>query len=101
MLSDSSLLRQHWVKTVPHVVDTLLLASAITLAWKIGISPLDQPWLAGKIAALLLYIGIGSIALRRGKTKRVRFFAWMSAQVVFFYIVSVAVTQDPQPWNAL
>jgi uncharacterized membrane protein SirB2 len=101
MLRDSSLLRQHWVKTVPHLVDTVLLASAIALAWQLGVSPLEHTWLASKIVALLLYIGIGSVALKRGKTKRLRLFAWLTAQVVFFYIVSVAVTNDPLPWKYL
>lgn len=101
MLRDSSLLQQRWVKVAPHIVDTLLLASAIALAWQLGISPLEHPWLAGKIVALLLYIGIGTIALKRGKTKRIRLFAWLTAQVVFLYIVSVAVTHNPLPWQSL
>jgi uncharacterized membrane protein SirB2 len=82
-------------------VDTVLLASAIALAWQLGVSPLEHTWLASKIVALLLYIGIGSVALKRGKTKRLRLFAWLTAQVVFFYIVSVAVTHDPLPWKYL
>ncbi len=101
MLRDSPLIQRRWVKYAPHTVDTLLLASAITLAWQLGISPLEAPWLAAKIAALLLYIGIGSVALKRGKTRRVRIVAWLTAQVVFLYIVSVAVTHDPAPWQTL
>jgi uncharacterized membrane protein SirB2 len=101
MLRDSSLLQQRWVKFAPHLVDTLLLASAIALAWQLGISPPAQPWLASKIIALFLYIGIGSVALKRGKTKRIRLFAWLAAQMVFFYIVSVAVTHNPLPWQCL
>ena len=101
MLRDSPLLQQRWVRYAPHSVDTLLLASAITLAWQLGISPLQAPWLAAKIVALLAYIVIGSVALKRGKTRRVRLAAWLTAQAVFFYIVSVAVTHDPAPWQAL
>jgi uncharacterized membrane protein SirB2 len=64
-------------------------------------SPLTHPWLAAKIVALLAYIVIGSIALKRGRTKRIRLVAWLTAQAVFFYIVSVAVTHDPMPWRIL
>ena len=99
MLRDSPLLRQRWVRYAPHTVDTVLLASAITLAWQLGISPLSTPWLAAKIIALLLYIGIGSVALKRGRTKRIRLMAWLLAQGVFLYIVSVAMTHDPMPWR--
>jgi uncharacterized membrane protein SirB2 len=99
MLRDSPRLRQRWIRIAPHVVDTLLLASAIMLAWQLGVSPLTAPWLAAKIAALLLYIVIGSIALKRGKTKRIRLGAWLTAQLIFIYIVSVAVTHDVTPWK--
>ena len=101
MLRESPLLQQRWVKIAPHTVDTALLTSAILLAWQLGYSPLTSPWLATKIVALLLYIAIGSVAIKRGKTKRIRLAAWLAAQMVFFYIVSVAVTHDPLPWQNL
>jgi uncharacterized membrane protein SirB2 len=101
MQGESRQLHQRWVRIAPHAVDTVLLASAIALAWQLGYSPLTQPWLAAKIVALLAYVVIGSIALKRGKTRRIRFIAWLSAQLIFVYIVSVAVTHDPFPWRNL
>lgn len=101
MLRDSPALQQRWVKFAPHTVDSVLLASAIALAWQLGISPLAAPWLAAKIVALLLYIVIGLVALKRGKTRRIRIIAWLTAQAVFIYIVSVAVTHNPAPWQSL
>lgn len=99
MLRDSTLLHRRWVRIAPHAVDTVLLVSAISLAWKLGISPLAAPWLAAKIAALLLYIAAGMIALKYGKTKRTRLIAWVAGQMVFLYIVSVALTHNPEPWQ--
>lgn len=101
MLRASPLLQQRWVRIAPHTVDTILLTSAIALAWQLGYSPLNQPWLAAKIVALLLYIFLGTIALKRGKTMRTRLIAWMTAQAIFIYIVCVAVTHNPAPWQAL
>ena len=101
MLGESERLQQRWVKIAPHLVDTVLLTSAIALAWQLGYSPLTQPWLAAKIVALLAYVAIGSIALKRGKTRRMRLIAWLTAQLIFVYIVSVAVTHDPLPWQSL
>jgi uncharacterized membrane protein SirB2 len=101
MLRDSPTLRLRWVRIVPHTVDSVLLASAIMLAWQLGYSPLTHSWLAAKIVALLLYIAIGTYALKRGKTKRIRLIAWLAAQAVFLYIVSVAVTHNTTPWNNL
>lgn len=101
MLRSSALLQRRWVRIAPHVIDTLLLASAITLAVQLGISPFAAPWLMSKIVALLLYIALGTIAIRRGKTRTIRLSAWLAAQAVFGYIVAVALTRDPLPWNAL
>ena len=99
MLRDSALLRQRWIRITPHMVDSLLLLSAIVLAWQLGISPVSTPWLGTKIIALLLYIVLGSIALKRGKTKRIRLGAWLMGQIIFAYMVSVAVTHDTTPWE--
>lgn len=101
MLRGTLAARGRWVRIVPHVIDSGLLASAVTLAVLLGISPLEAPWLLAKIAALLLYIALGAVALRRGRTQGSRLAAWLSAQAVFFYIVSVAVTHDPAPWHIL
>jgi len=97
-LNDSSQLQRRWNKVVPHLVDTALLASAITLAVMLGLSPLSTPWLFAKIIALMFYIGLGTIAIKRGKTHQEKLIAWISAQLVFFYIVATAVTHNPLPW---
>lgn len=95
LLHDSPLMRQRWIKIAPHSVDSLLLASAIALAWQLGYSPANSPWLAAKIGALLIYIGLGMLAFRFGKTRGTRLAAWLCAQAVFFYIVAAAITRDP------
>lgn len=94
MLYSPELLQRRWVKTVPHVVDTVLLASALWLAWQFGA---DGPrgWLAAKIVALFVYIALGTIALKRGKTRGVRIAAFVAAVATFGYIVSVALTKSP------
>lgn len=101
MLRSSASLQQPWVRVVPHLVDTILLLSAVTLAYQLSISPLSSPWLMAKIIALLLYILLGTIAIKRGKTKTIRCWAWVSAQLVFLYIVTTALTHNPLPWQSL
>lgn len=101
MMWDSPRLQQRWVKIVPHIVDTLLLASAVILVYQMHISPLEQTWLLAKIIALLFYIGIGSVALKAGRSKRQRTGAWLLGLVTFTYIVSVAFTKSPLGWFAL
>lgn len=101
MLRASPLLQQRWVKVAPHIVDSALLLSAVTLAIQLSISPFSSPWLMAKIIALLLYIVLGTLAIKRGKTRQIRLAAWLSAQLAFIYIVSVALTHNPAPWLAL
>jgi uncharacterized membrane protein SirB2 len=98
MLRDSALLRQRWVRITPQLVDTVLLVSAIVLAIQFHFSPLQQPWLMAKIIALLVYIGVGLVALRLGSNKRIRLYAWLLGLVIFVYIVSVALTKSPLGW---
>ena len=95
LIQDSANLRQRWVKILPHVIDTALLASAIFLAMTIQQNPLEHGWLTAKVSGLLLYIGLGMVAMRFGKTRRIRIIAWASAQCVFVYIVLVALTKNP------
>lgn len=97
-VAGSPIVRARWLKIVPHVIDTLLLASAIVLAVFIHQYPFVDAWLTAKVIGLLLYIGLGFVALRGKTSKTVRFMAWSTAQGVFAYIVTVAVTHNPFPW---
>ncbi|WP_296946498.1 SirB2 family protein [uncultured Massilia sp.] len=97
MLRASPLLRQRWVRIAPHVIDTLLLASAIGLSAWSGMRPGQQPWLTAKVVALVAYIALGTIALKRGRTRGQRAAAFCAALAVFAYIVAVAVTRNPLP----
>ncbi|ALP54004.1 regulator SirB [Candidatus Tenderia electrophaga] len=97
MMRESALLRTRWVRTLPHVVDATLLFSAIWLAVQYGFNPANSPWLAAKIVGLLVYIGLGLVALRLGKTRNIRITAWWLALLVFAYIVVVALTKSPLP----
>ncbi len=95
LLRDSPVMRQRWVKIAPHSVDTVLLGSAIALAWQLGYTPFNAPWLAAKIVALLIYIGLGLLAFRFAQTQRSRLLAWLGAQLTFAYIVGAAFTHNP------
>lgn len=94
MLRDSPMLRQRWVRVAPHIVDTALLASGVVVAVAWRFSPLQQHWLMAKIVALVVYISLGMVALRFGRTRGVRFGAWLLGLLTFAYIVSVAVTKS-------
>jgi len=99
MIVDSPRLAARWARILPHVVDTVLLLSALVLAATLGQWPFAQAWLTVKVVLLCAYIALGMVALRPGRPKRVRVAAFLLALVVFLAIVSVARTHDP--WGAL
>ena len=98
MMRESPRLHASWVRIVPHLNDTLLLASGISLAILTRQYPLLNGWLSAKLFALILYIVLGTIALKRGQTQGQRIAAWIAALLVFCHMVSVAITRDPSPF---
>lgn len=100
MLRSPQRLSHTWVRIVPHVVDSVLLLSAIALVIQSRQYPLEQSWLTAKVVALLLYIGLGTVALKRGKTRRIRLQAWIAALLVFAYILAVALTRSAWPFGS-
>jgi uncharacterized membrane protein SirB2 len=99
MLRASPLLQRRWVRVLPHCIDTALLASALVLVFWSGQYPFAQPWLGAKVLALLLYIVLGAIALKRGRTPQVRTLAFGAALLTFGYIAAVAVTRQVIPFS--
>lgn len=97
MLRAPERLQLRWVRVVPHVIDAVLLGSAVTLAVLSRQYPGVENWLSAKVAALLVYIALGMVALKRGRTRGVRTAAWLAALAVFGYIVAVARTRDVWP----
>lgn len=96
-LMDSPRLQQKWLKIVPHTNDAVLLASAIGMLVVGKLNPLDHGWLMAKIIALLAYIVLGTIALKRGRTPLQRNLAFVGALTVFAYMVAVAVSKEVWP----
>lgn len=94
---DSPMLAKKWVKIVPHANDTVLLTAAIGMLIVAGLNPLQHGWLMAKIVALLAYIMLGTIALKRGKTPLQRNLAFIGALAVFGYMVAVAISKQVVP----
>jgi len=95
MLTDSSKLQISIVRILPHIVDTVLLASALLLTVILEQYPFLNSWLTAKLFALVIYIILGTIALKRGRTKRIKIIAFISSIAVFTYIVLVAISHNP------
>src|SRR5690606_22058980 len=98
-------LRWKWVMNAPwrygsYAIDTVLLLAAISLAVLTGQYPFVDAWLTVKILLLVVYIVLGSYALKRGRTPTIRIVCWFAAMLVFWFIIGVARTRDPLGWLA-
>jgi uncharacterized membrane protein SirB2 len=93
-------LELRWVRILPHIIDTILLVSAIGLTMALHQYPFVHAWLTAKVLALVVYIVSGSFALKRARTRAGRRIATLVALASVTYIVAVALTRDPVPFLA-
>ena len=100
MLANSPNLQRRIVRIAPHIIDTVFLLSGIGLIWTLHLPVLNQPWLLTKFVALIVYILLGTVALKRGKTRTIRMTALVLALMTFAYIGGVALTKSMESWLA-
>ena len=101
MIVQSGLLEHRVARVVPHVVDTILLASGVAMLVLLSLNPLTQPWLLAKFTGVLAYILLGTLAIRRGSTKDIRIVALVAAIAVFAYVAGAALAKSPASWLSL
>jgi uncharacterized membrane protein SirB2 len=91
-------LQQRWLKITPHVIDTVLLASAIVLVIEIRQYPFVSAWVTAKLLGLLVYIGFGLLTLRFARDRQQFAIGFIGACLSFSYIIVVALTQQAWPF---
>ncbi len=92
-IKESPLVEKKLVKVLPHIVDTVLLLSAITLVVMSGQYPWVAPWVGAKILGLIVYIGLGVVVMRTAQTSKSRMIAFILAIITALYIFMVAGTK--------
>jgi uncharacterized membrane protein SirB2 len=98
MFTGSSLLEAKLTKILPHIIDSVLLITAILLTLILHQYPFENSWLTAKLIGLFTYIFFGSIALKRGNTPHQRIGAFILAIVCIGYIFGVALSKSPLSW---
>ena len=95
MMANSPWQQNVVLRYLPHAIDTVLLTTALMLTTVIHQFPFAVGWLTGKVVLLAAYIVLGSIALKRGRTKTVRVAAFVAALATVAYLVTVARAHHP------
>ncbi len=101
MMTRSDKLQMKVTRIAPHIIDTLFLLSGIALVSTLHLNAFSEPWLLAKFVGLIGYIVLGTIAIKRGPTLKIRIVAFVGALAVFAYIAGVAVAKSPASWLSL
>lgn len=91
---------QSWAMARPwrlltYGIDTLLLTAGVTLWVLLSLNPVASPWLGVKLLLLVLYIVLGSLALKRARAPAARRASYAGALMVYLFMVSVALSHHP------
>jgi uncharacterized membrane protein SirB2 len=95
MVAGSQLHRNMVLRVVPVAVDIVLLTTALMLTTVIRQYPFSTGWLTMKVLLLVAYVALGSVALRPGRTRRMRIAAFVGALATVTFLVTVARTHSP------
>lgn len=92
---------QRRTRVVSMVFDTALLCAGATLWWLLNLHPLQQPWLGTKLILLMLYIVLGTFALKRARRWVSKLLFGLLALAVVAQMVAIAQTRNPLGWLSL
>ena len=92
-----------WAMSAPlrylsYTIDTVLLTAALMLATLLPGAVFANGWLAVKLTLLVVYVALGSFALKRGRSQRIRALCFVTALTVYAFMYSVARTHQPLGW---
>jgi uncharacterized membrane protein SirB2 len=81
------------LKIIPHINDTFLLVTGISLAYLANFNPVEQPWLMAKIIALVLYIVFGMVALKKSGIQSI--IGYILAVLMIVFMIFTAINKMP------
>lgn len=100
LFSGSSRINTRVVRIAPHALDTVFLLTGIALVMKLGLALGPNTWLLAKFGGLVVYVGLGLVVFRFGRTLQARLLAFVGAIATFAYIVGAALAKSPASWLA-
>ena len=95
MLARSRFSNHPALRYLSYAIDTTLLTAALMLVTIVHQYPFVQGWLTVKVLLLVAYIVLGTLALKRGRTRAAQVTCYFAALLVFAFIASVALAHNP------
>jgi uncharacterized membrane protein SirB2 len=88
------------LRYLSYSIDTVLLTAALMLVSMLPSALFANHWLTTKLILLVFYVVLGSFALKRGRSGRVRAACFVAALVLYVSMYSIARTHQPLGWLA-
>jgi uncharacterized membrane protein SirB2 len=83
------------VRYLSYSIDTVLLTAALMLLTILPHAMFANGWLTVKLILLFIYVGLGSFALKRARSPRLRLACYLLALMVFAFMLTVARSHHP------
>ena len=83
------------VRFLSYGIDVVLLSAALMLIAVLPSAMFANGWLWVKLALLVAYVVLGSLALRRGRTQHIRVACFIAAVFTFAAMFTIARTHHP------
>jgi uncharacterized membrane protein SirB2 len=86
------------VRYLSYTIDTVLLTAALMLLTILPGAMFANGWLTTKLVLVVVYVVLGTFALKRGRSPRIRLACYLAALLVFFTIIGIAIAHHPLGW---
>lgn len=88
------------LRYLSYSIDTTLLTAALMLVAMLPSAVFANHWLTAKLALLVVYVVLGSFALKRGRSARVRGICFGAAIAAYVFMFGIARAHQPLGWLA-
>ena len=86
------------LRFLSYSIDTVLLSAALMLLTILPHAMYANGWLTLKLVLVVIYVVLGSLALKRGRTAGGRAGSFIAALAVYLTIVGIARVHHPLGW---
>jgi uncharacterized membrane protein SirB2 len=86
------------LRLLSHGVDTVLLSATLMLLTILSHALVANGWLATKLTLVVVYVVLGSLAIKRGRGPSVQMLCFALALIVYLTTIGIARAHHPLGW---
>ena len=87
--------QEAWVRHLPHLVDAVLVASALMVLGGKLTHGWPGDWFSTKLVCIAAYAILAFVVLKFSRSLGLRILAWVGAMAIFLFVTTVAVLHHP------